>query len=78
MELHDIGWAVRKLGLGERVYRTGWNGANQYIELMKPISFSEKVLLPYVFIKTAQDTVIPWTCSQTDLLADDWELRHER
>lgn len=77
MELHDIGWAVRKLSLGERVYRTGWNGQNQYLELMKPISFSEKVLLPYIFIKTVQDAIVPWTCSQTDLLAEDWELREE-
>jgi hypothetical protein len=27
---------------------------------------------PYVAMKTAQDNVVPWICSQTDLLAEDW------
>lgn len=29
--------------------------------------------LPYVMMKTAQGPCVPWLCSQTDLLADDWE-----
>jgi uncharacterized protein DUF2829 len=77
VDLHDIGWAVRKLGLGEKVYRIGWNGVNQYIEMMKPITYgdgSNGILLPYVFLRTPQNDVIPWTCSQLDLLAVDWEL----
>lgn len=28
----------------------------------------------YVTMKTAQGTVVPWLCSQTDLLATDWEV----
>jgi len=27
-----------------------------------------------ILMKTAQDTLIPWTASQSDVLADDWEL----
>lgn len=27
----------------------------------------------HVDMKTAQGDVVPWLCSQTDLLADDWE-----
>lgn len=76
MELHDIGWAVRVLLDGRRVYRRGWNGANQFIELMKPVTFGDGrngLLLPYVFIKTVNNEFVPWTCSQTDLLAEDWE-----
>ena len=73
MELHDIGWVVRKLRLGERVYRTGWNGPNQCIALKEPEKISA-MTLPYVYIKTTQDEWVPWTCSQTDLLAEDWEL----
>lgn len=26
----------------------------------------------YVTMKTAQNTVVPWLCSQSDLLAEDW------
>lgn len=31
-------------------------------------------VLPYVLMKTADDKIVPWLCSQTDLLAEDWEL----
>lgn len=30
--------------------------------------------LPYVMMCTAQGDFVPWLCSQTDLLAEDWEL----
>lgn len=28
----------------------------------------------YIAMKTAQDNVVPWLASQTDILADDWEV----
>jgi hypothetical protein len=28
----------------------------------------------HVDMKTAQGYVVPWLCSQADLLADDWEI----
>ena len=28
--------------------------------------------LPYVIMRTADGSFVPWLCSQTDLLADDW------
>ena len=31
-----------------------------------------KMTLPYVYIMTAQGDLVPWLCSQTDLLATDW------
>jgi len=31
-------------------------------------------VLPYVTMKTADDKIVPWLCSQTDLLATDWEV----
>ena len=29
--------------------------------------------LPYVYMKTADDMLVPWLCSQSDLLSRDWE-----
>lgn len=29
--------------------------------------------LPYVMMRTADGAFVPWLCSQTDLLAEDWE-----
>jgi hypothetical protein len=68
----DIGQAVRRLLSGDRVARSGWNGKNMYLELQEPDDNS-KMTVPYVFMKTADDNLVPWLCSQTDLLADDWE-----
>lgn len=68
-----IGWAVKQLWIGSRVARQGWNGKNMYLELQIPDANS-KMSLPYVYMKTADNKLVPWLCSQTDLLAVDWEL----
>ena len=28
----------------------------------------------FIYMKTAQDTIVPWLASQSDVLAEDWEL----
>lgn len=68
-----IGWAVKQMHNGEKVRRSGWNGKNMYVELQVPDANS-KMTLPYVFMRTAQGDLVPWLCSQTDLLAIDWEI----
>jgi hypothetical protein len=30
--------------------------------------------LPYLMIKTADGSFVPWLASQTDILADDWQV----
>ncbi|MBW2672251.1 MAG: DUF2829 domain-containing protein [Deltaproteobacteria bacterium] len=69
----DIGWAVKQLRDGKRVTRSGWNGKRMWLRLCAPNDATD-MSLPYVYMKTAQDDLVPWLCSQTDLLADDWEL----
>jgi hypothetical protein len=68
----DIGWATNELKEGGRVSRAGWNGKGMWLELQKPDKNS-KMTLPYVYMRTAQGDLVPWLCSQTDLLANDWE-----
>ncbi len=68
----DIGWTVMQLQAGNRCARKGWNGKGMYIELQTPDAHS-KMTLPYVYMFTAQGDLVPWLCSQTDLLAEDWE-----
>ena len=68
-----IGWAVYKLEHGYRVRRRGWNGKGMHLELQVPDAHS-KMTLPYVYMFTADRNLVPWLCSQTDLLAKDWEL----
>lgn len=67
----DIGWAVQELQAGRRVFRSGWNGKGMWLELQVP-DRNSKMTLPYVFLKTADGGLVPWLCSQSDLLANDW------
>lgn len=72
----DFGTALNNLKMGNRVARSGWNGQGQWLELQTPDANS-KMTLPYIFIHTVQGDLVPWLASQTDLLADDWELDWE-
>lgn len=71
INMNKIGWAVSMMRSGERVTRRGWNGKDMYLELQVPDAHS-KMTLPYVYMKTATGDLVPWLCSQTDLLANDW------
>lgn len=73
MEPNTIGWAVKQLQNGSKVARQGWNGKGMYLHLQVPDSHS-KMTLPYVYMKTADEHLVPWLCSQTDLLAADWTV----
>ncbi len=72
----DVGWAVKAAKNGERVSRAGWNGAGMFLEL---ISASEPgdawhPTAEHMMLRTVDGTYVPWTASQTDLLAVDWQL----
>jgi len=68
----DFGQALVHLKCGEKLAREGWNGKGMYIELQTPDKHS-KMSLPYIYMKTADNHLVPWLCSQTDILAEDWE-----
>ena len=67
----DFGYALRNLKDGKRVTRPGWNGKGMWLELQRPDAHS-KMTLPYIYMKTADDQLVPWLASQTDVLAEDW------
>lgn len=80
--------ALADVKRGRKVARAGWNGKDMFIFLVPGSTFQvnrppllgiypEGTTITYhahVDMKTAQGTVVPWLCSQTDLLADDWML----
>jgi hypothetical protein len=72
-KFNTIGWAIKEMHNGEKVRRKGWNGKGMWLALQVPDEHS-KMSLPYVYMKTADNKLVPWLCSQTDLLAIDWEL----
>ena len=78
----NFGLALEELKDGNKVARKGWNGKGIFIELQTPTELS-KMTSPYIFINTiglqtdneaAPKSLVPWLASQTDMLADDWEI----
>lgn len=86
--MNGIGWAIEQMQFGERVRRAGWNGKGMFLFLVPGSQFTvnRAPLLgiyppgtvidycPHVDMRTADGKIVPWLCSQTDLLASDWEV----
>ena len=72
--------ALTALKNGSSIRRSGWNGKGMWLQLQVPDAHS-KMTLPYIYIEYPVGSVaypngsrVPWLASQTDLLADDWEV----
>jgi hypothetical protein len=85
----SFGHAIEALKAGHRVARSGWNGKGMWLVLVpgstitvtegRPLAahfpVGEQVeYLPHIDMKTADGKVVPWLASQTDVLANDWEV----
>ena len=83
-----FGDAIHMLKLGKKVARSGWNGKGMFLFLVQGSTFkvnrppllgiypegSEINYCPHIDMKTADGKVVPWLCSQTDALAEDWQV----
>ena len=65
--------ALAALKDGRQVTRKGWNGSGQFLALQVPDANS-KMKRPYIYISPVDGDLVPWVASQSDLLADDWEV----
>ena len=69
--------------------REGWNGKNMYIFLVKGDAVKQAIYERYgdpendcpildvcnaIYMKTADDKLVTWVASQTDMLANDWSI----
>ena len=84
----NFGDAIHMLKTGKKVTRAGWNGKGMFVFLVDGSTFavSRKPLLgiypegqiveyhAHIDMKTADDKIVPWLASQTDVLAEDWAL----
>lgn len=81
----NFGEAIEAAKNGKRIYRKGWNGKGQYVELAKNLSYTgtdgavvnakhdaigNKAL---AFVGTS-GVQIGWLASQADMLAEDWMI----
>ena len=78
--------ALERVKNGELVAREGWNGQGMFIFLVPGSTFkvnrppllgifpegTEINYAPHIDMRTADGTIVPWLCSQTDAMADDW------
>lgn len=72
-EAVNFGEALAWLKRGYKAERVGWNGKGMSIEMQSPDANS-KMGRPYLFINDAQGLRVPWAPSQTDILAEDWNV----
>ena len=82
----NFGQALEVLKQGHKVARQGWNGKNMFLFLVPGSTFkvnrapllgiypegTEVNYCPHIDMKTADNKVVPWLASQTDILAEDW------
>lgn len=73
--------ALESIKYGNKVCRSGWNGKGMFIYLSEhdqnaPVSTDEDgkpyKYLDCIMMKTANNELVPWLASQTDVLSDDW------
>lgn len=80
-----FGTAIDYLKQGKKVARTGWNGKNMFLYYVLAAAYppctdiareafggNDVPYGAYIAMKTAQNNVVPWLASQTDMLAEDW------
>ncbi len=84
----DFGDALRVLKQGGLVQRIGWNGKGMFLFLVAGSMFNVSqaplsdiypmgtsiTYCPHIDMKTATGEIVPWLASQTDVLANDWQI----
>lgn len=86
-KLLSFGDAIAALKAGKKVCREGWNGKNMYLIIVKGYFVVDAIngyfadilekrtqVQDAIYMFTAQQTLVPWLASQSDVLAEDWEI----
>lgn len=86
----DFGIALNRARKGAKIYREGWNGKGMFVFLVHGDSIKAAVheaygdptkdgydVRAFLMMFTAQHDLVPWVASQSDILADDWQVRGE-
>jgi hypothetical protein len=68
--------ALTAIKHGQKVCRSGWNGKGMWIVMVEAYGVPgiDLPFLPWLGLRTAQGEFVPWLASQTDILAEDWEV----
>ncbi len=80
--------ALEEIKSGKKVSRGGWNDLSTFIFLVPGSTFkvnrapllgiypegTEVNYHAHIDMKTTDGMIVPWLCSQTDMLQEDWEI----
>ena len=84
----NFGDALALIKAGKKLQRTGWNGKGLFVFLVPGSTFQvnrppllgiypEGTTIDYrshIDMRTVDGQIVPWVASQTDVLAEDWQL----
>lgn len=86
---YNFGHAMWLLERGARVQRAGWNGKGMFlfkVAASHNLTVNREPLMSilgegatfsyqsHIDMFTADGTIVPWLCSQTDMQASDWQI----
>jgi len=78
-----FGKATQLMLEGKKVRREGWNGKGMFLFIVAGNSWDfetdvegvdEIDTSAFICMKTADNKLVPWFASQTDMLAEDWQI----
>jgi len=89
--MSSFSYALTGIKAGGKWQRAGWNGKGMFVFLVPGSTFTvnrppllgiypEGTEINYhahIDMKTANGTIVPWLASQTDVLAEDWQIAEE-
>ncbi len=84
----DFSEALLFVKNGAKIQRAGWNGKGMWVKKFTPgyidenqmaeamgLTYAElPTMLQYLAMRTADNALIPWLASQSDILAEDWQV----
>lgn len=83
----SFGMVLEALQIGKAVARSGWNGKGMFVLRIQGSNklasihgfgfgeyLGEPTFRDALFMRTVDNQLVPWTISQTDALAQDWEI----
>lgn len=84
----NFGQALAAIKEGKLVARAGWNGKGMFVFLVPGSTFNvnrapllgifpegtEIIYRPHIDMRDAEGKIVPWLASQTDILAEDWNI----
>lgn len=85
----DFSEALIAIKAGALLEREGWNGRGMFVFLVAGSTFevnrapllgifpegTEINYHAHIDMRTADGKIVPWSASQTDVLAEDWQIK---